>query len=377
MAADANRAQATSGSLLFVMNSPIVGGAERHTFELASALRARGREVSIFTMKDGPQAAPAGISLDKPEGARSLPARIFDLSRVLRRSKPSLIVAVNERPMFVASLARIMAFSATPIVAISHSTVLRNQHEERMQRVYTPFFNRIDGIVFISANQRRFWLERGFAPRRETTILNGIDLQRFSPTVRAEHRDATRAQYGFAPEDFVIGLCAVMRPEKNHVQIVEAVAALRKDGLPAKALLVGDGPMRATIAERAAALGIGDHVVLAGMHADVRPLIATFDVGALCSVSIETLSLAALEAMAMGVPMVMSDLGGASEIIDGENGRLFPVGDSAALLAALREFVPAERRVAAGLAARRTVEQLFDQRRMNDDYHAFLGSFAR
>lgn len=367
---------AVHASLLFVMNSPIVGGAERHTFELASALRLHGRDVSLFTMKDGPQQAPAGIALDRPGGARSLPGRILDLSHAIRRLKPGVIVAVNERPMFASYLARLAALSSAPIVAVSHSTVLRNRYEERMQRIYTPFFNRIDGIVFISENQRRFWLARGFAPRRETTILNGVDPHRFSPAVRAQHREATRARYGFAPNDFVVGLCAVMRPEKNHVQIVEAVAALRREGLLAKGLLVGDGPMRAVIAERAAALGVTDHIVLAGMHADVRPLIAAFDVGALCSVSIETLSLAALEVMAMGVPMLMSNLGGASEIVDGQNGKLFPVGDSAALLAALREFVPADRRAAAGEAARLTVEQRFDQQRMNDAYHTYLASFA-
>ena len=113
-------------------------------------------------------------------------------------------------------------------------------------------------------------------------------------------------------------------------------------------------------------------VLFAGMHKDVRPLVAAFDLGVLCSVSIETLSLAALEVMAMGIPMVMSDIGGASEIVDGANGQLFRSGDDAGLRHALLTYRHHEARLTAGEAARRGVEARFDRKAMLDAYHGFF-----
>ena len=359
-----------SGSFrpFFVMNTPLVGGAERHTFDLMSAFAGRGCAPTVFSMKAGPLPPPAGVSLLQPERPRSLPQRIGDLGRILRDHRPDLVVAVNERPVLASLAGRLASRVRVPIVAILHSTVLRNRHERMMQLAYTPMINRIEGVVFISRNQRAYWTERGIRPRGEATIRNGVDLRRFSPALRAEHRDAVRARFGLGPEDFVVGLCAVMRPEKNHLQLVDAVADLRRRGLPVKALLVGDGPMRAAIEERARALGASDAVVLTGMQDDVRPLVSAFDVGCLCSVSIETLSLAALEVMAMGIPMVMSDIGGASEIVDGVNGRLFPVGSDAGLRDALTSLIDPKVRAEAGAEARHTVEQQFDRDLMFDRY---------
>jgi glycosyltransferase involved in cell wall biosynthesis len=370
---DADRA---AKRVMFVMNTPVVGGAERHTFELASALHEGGWQPTVFAMKSGSLPPPKEIDLFQPAAPRRLFPRIADLAEAIRTVAPDLIVAVNERPVLAAVLARLQARRRMPIVAISHSTVLRNRKEEWMQRIYTPLFNRIEGVVFISQNQRRFWRERGFRPRDEVTILNGIDLDRFSPDIRALHREGTRREFGFAPTDFVIGLCAVMRPEKNHLQIVEAISRLRQQGVPARALLVGDGPMRRAVEERAAALGVAEHVVLAGMHGDVRPFIAAFDVGVLCSVSIETLSLAALETMAMGIPMVMSELGGASEVVDANTGRLFPVGDMDRLCQALMSLTLEDVRIKAGEAARRKVKDIFNYRDMVRSYSSYFSSLV-
>ena len=233
--------------LLFVMNSPIVGGAEQHTFQLAESLQARGCPSSIFAMKAGPARAPAGIDLLQPVRPRTLPRRIAELGKIIRDLRPDIVVAINERPVLASFAGRILSGRRVPIVAISHSTILRNRRERLMQLAYTPLFNRIESVVFISRNQRAYWTARGFAPRHDVTILNAVDLQRFSPEVRALHRSPTRERFGLGPDDIVIGLCAVMRPEKNHLQMVEAVASLRAEGVPVKALLVGDGPMRATI----------------------------------------------------------------------------------------------------------------------------------
>ena len=364
--------------LLFVINAPIVGGAERHTFGLAEGLKAYHFESTAFAMKGGEnEAALLGVSkmpILTPGPGYRLTKRIRELADEIDRGGYDVIIGVNERPILAAFLARLhRGWKKHPsIVGVLHSTVLRNWRETLIHIGHFPVFYGIEDIVFISARQREFWLRRGMRPRRKHTILNGIDIDRFRPELRLPHRDASRAQYGFRPEDYVLGLCAMLRSEKNPLQLVEAVARLRQDGVPAKALIVGEGIMRGQIEERIASLNLQDAIVLAGLVKDVRPLAAAMDVGVLCSTSIETLSLAALELMAMGVPMVMSDIGGASEIVDGHNGRLFPVGDDAAFQAALKELWAPEAREAAALAARATVEQKFTHGQMVSEYASLL-----
>lgn len=362
--------------ILFVINTPLVGGAERHTFDLSRSLNALGFDSGVFAMKRGAIESYDGGRLLLPTLGTGLRERIGELRRELESGRYDLVVGVNERPIVAAFFARRAARAAPPIVGILHSTILRNWREMLLQHLHFPIFSRIDGLIFISENQRRFWLGRGMSPRRQATIINGVDIERYSPRERTSHRAETRARLGLRDEDYVIGLSAVFRPEKNHLQLMDAVARLRDEGVKAKVLLIGDGPMRAAIEARVAALNLGESVIMPGMASDVRPYVAATDLGVNCSLSIETLSLSALEILAMGAPMVMSDIGGASEIIDGENGILFPPGDDDALLAALRHFASAATREAAGKAARARVEAHFDHRAMVVAYAECLQGFS-
>jgi L-malate glycosyltransferase len=362
---------------LFVFNGPIFGGAERHTFDLALSLLKQGFDVKIFAMKAGPLAAPEPLIMVQPSKPRSLMSRITDLSRYIKIEQPDLIICVNERPVFASYAARFIARLNTPITAILHSTILKSHKERLMQLVYTPIMNEIENIIFISQNQKKYWLKNGMKPRKDTVILNGIDINRFSPAIPAEHRDTMRASLGFFPDDFVIGLSAVMRPEKNHIQLVDALYRLRNEGIPAKLLFVGDGALRAKIEACVKTLNLDNHVVFAGMQADVRPFLSTFDVGVICSTSVETLSLSALEIMGMSIPMVMSDIGGASEIIDGNNGRLFVANDDKGLFEALLSLVNFNTRILAGQSARAKVEKNFNHSTMSLFYKNHLANLCK
>ena len=167
-------------------------------------------------------------------------------------------------------------------------------------------------------------------------------------------------------------MSALLRPEKNHVQLVEAIAMLRKMGIPARALMIGDGEMREVIEARARELNVESEVVITGLQQEVRPYIAACDAMALCSFT-EAFSLAAVEAMALSKPLVHSDVGGAAEMINpGRNGFLFPVGDTRALVDELA--ILADRTVSRrmGHNARATVEALFSEKTMVDRYEQTL-----
>ena len=330
-------------------------------------------------MRGGPLAAPVGVVLDSPAlSAPYAPAhRILDLAQRLRRERFDALVCVNERPILVGFLARLLARIGVPLIGVSHTSILRTRSEKLWNLLYSPLMNRADAIVFISRIQRDLWRARGLRPRHETVILNGIDMSAFSLAGRAQLRSATRAHLGIAPSDFVIGSLAVFRPEKNISQLIEAVAELRRRGRPAKALLVGDGPMRPTIEQKARELGIEAHVVFAGAQGDVRPFIAAFDVGVLCSTAIETLSLAALEMLGAGTPVVMSDIGGAREIVNGENGSVFAVGDTGVLVSLLERFEALVKRDGFAEATRASVVGKFDHPKMVAAYRDFLTDLVK
>ena len=237
---------------------------------------------------------------------------------------------------------------------------------------YRPLFWGADCTVFVCQTQRRYWLWRGVLSRRNEVIRNGVDTDEFCDPANPAQCRALRRAIGFSASDYVIGMTAGLRPEKNHLQLVDAVARLRKKGLSARALLIGDGEVRPTIEARARELGVAGDVVIAGFQPDVRPYVSACDAIALCSLT-EGLSLAAIEAMALRRPVVHSDVGGASEMIfPGWNGFLFPVGDTEALvdkLAALADRALARRM---GNHARDVVETLLSERAMVKRYEQVL-----
>jgi glycosyltransferase involved in cell wall biosynthesis len=203
-------------------------------------------------------------------------------------------------------------------------------------------------------------------------IYNGVDIDAYCDVCGDAERARLRAAFGFGPNDYVIGMSGLLRPEKNHLQMVEAVALLRDLGLPARALMIGDGAMRGAIEERARALGVAGDVAITGVQHDVRPYLEACDVLALCSVT-EAFSLAAIEAMALRRPVVHSDVGGAAEmIVPGKNGFLFPVGDTKALVERLARLAAPEACRLMGDRARGVVEVFFSENAMVDRYEKLL-----
>src|SRR3954469_6940391 len=363
--------------LMFVTASLAFGGAERHSITLMNRLAERGHECHAVYVKNAAQQLER-IRLRGAGGIHCLNARrYFDRSAVadfashIRRIDPAVMVAANPYALMYCWLARRRSGMHARIVVTFHSTLLPGAKEWLQMLYYRPLFWGADCLVFVCKAQQRYWARRLLTARRTEMIYNGVDLGHWQPLSERD-RGFKRVELGFTTDDFVIGMCAVFRPEKNHLQLVEAVAALRRKGIPARALLIGDGDMRPQIEARARALGVAHALVITGFQNDVRPFIAAADVAVLCSTS-ETLSLAALEAMALGRPMVLSDIGGAAEMIDpGGNGYLFPAGDTAALIQKLSILADRSLSARMGGSAREKVEAVFSEEEMIDRYEQTL-----
>jgi glycosyltransferase involved in cell wall biosynthesis len=130
--------------------------------------------------------------------------------------------------------------------------------------------------------------------------------------------------------------------------------------------------MRPAVEARAQELGVAAETVITGLQQDVRPLLAAADVAALCSHS-EAFSLAALEALALGRPVLHAAVGGAAEMIEpGRNGYLFAPGDTPALVEHLTQLADPALRRRMATAARATVELRFTERAMVERYETGL-----
>jgi glycosyltransferase involved in cell wall biosynthesis len=368
--------------LLFFLSALDVGGAERQTIDLARRLAARGHDCRflLFHRRFSPSIADPELLARTSfvdTGRRMLDPRSYAASwRSIAALAPDIVVGINATPTVVAAWGKIVRRHPARVVGTMHSSTLISAGA----RVHVALLRRtlpaLDALVFVSANQRAYWEGKRLLARHATVIHNGIDIGRFG-VVTDDARAAAKARLGLGPEDFVAGLLATFRPEKNHVQLIDAVAALRARGMAAKALFVGGGPTMAAVKAHALARGQSDHVVFAGEQSDVRPFVAAMDVGVLCSVAVEALSIAALETMAMGVPMVMSDIGGASEIVtDGVEGYLFPAGDTPALIDRLERVSAPAVRAAMSVKAAAKVRAAFTNTLMTDRYEALFDRVA-
>jgi glycosyltransferase involved in cell wall biosynthesis len=363
---------------MFVTGSLVHGGAERHSITLMNRLADRGHDChAVYIKNDSSQLdrihPRKGSTVRCMNAARFFDRRaIKDLAVHLDRVRPSVIVAANGYALMNASLARLYSRLPIPVVATFHTTQVPGIKEQIKLLIDRPFFWCAARTVYVCETQRRYWLRRGVCSRRNEVIYNGVDTGHFHNASLAE-KLACRKSYGISAADYLIGISAVLRPEKNHLQLVDAVAALRSMGVPARILMIGDGPMRGAVETRARELGVATYVSITGFKQEVRPFIAACDVMVLCSVAVETFSLAALEAMAMGKPVIHAKLGGAAEMItSGSNGFLFPAGNTDALVNSL--FALARRSLAEqmGGVARVIVESRFSEDAMVDRYEKML-----
>jgi glycosyltransferase involved in cell wall biosynthesis len=362
--------------LIFVMGSIAPGGAERQTLSLMNRLSERGHVCHVVSVK-----VPGSLGVRLRGGgtfkclyaARYLDLRaVLDFASHVRAVRPSAVVAANGYALMYAWLGLRLSRRRVPLVVTYHSNRLLNAKEWLQMLLYRMFFRTADCSVFVCHRQRRYWEGRGVFSRRNEVIYNGVDTEEFRDKWTPQDRLALRGMLGFSDAEFVIGFSGLLRPEKNHIQLVDAVAALQLRGIPARALIIGDGETRDAIQAAARDLGVANEIVITGLKQDVRPYIAACDVMVLCSFT-EAFSLSAVEAMALGKPVVHSDVGGAAELIaPGRTGFLFPVGDTGAFVDKLA--ILADRTVSTrmGREARTTVETLFSEKKMVDRYEKAL-----
>lgn len=203
--------------------------------------------------------------------------------------------------------------------------------------------------------------QAGGKPEKIITIYNGVDPEKYKNSARED----VRQRWGIEADAALLGAVGRLHPVKGLADLLQAVAGLRSAYPHVRLLLVGDGPLRAELERQAAALDISETVIFTGAQKDVPAILSALDVLVLPSLA-EGLSNVLLEAMAAGLPVVATAVGGTPElVIDGETGRLVPPQDAASLAQAIQQLLanPAQARQM-GQAGRQRVQAHFTIRQM-------------
>jgi sugar transferase (PEP-CTERM/EpsH1 system associated) len=272
------------------------------------------------------------------------PRLVGALVRLFRRERPDVVHTHAWGTLVEGNVAARLA-GVPVLVHGEHGTLQVRAYQRLLQRV---FWQRADHLLSVSSRlAERMSAVVGVARERIRVIRNGVHLDRFGRVSRAD----ARARLGLPADAFIVGAVGRLVPVKDHATWLDALAHLKARGVPALGVAVGDGPERPAIEARIQALGLGTGVRLLGHRTDVEVAMAAYDVFSLFSVS-EGMSNTILEAMASGVPVVATNVGGADEmVVDGETGYLVAPKDPAALADAYaRLAADAPRRAAMGLA---------------------------
>jgi glycosyltransferase involved in cell wall biosynthesis len=344
-----------------------VGGTESQFVEIACRLpRARWDVRAGCLYPQGPLRARLERSGLEPWTCGAGPlwkpragAALVALARRLRRERIGLVHTFD----FYSNIMGVLAARAAGVPVVASQRNLGTRHRSRARRAVSRLVLRLAHRIVVNAPAVAAWLERdGLAPAHKIDlVLNGVDVTRFR---RAAVRDGRTAQHGGEPERVVIGTVANLRPEKGLLHLVTAAAFVR-ERYDTRVSIWGDGPMRTELAAAVRDLGLDDVVALRGRTAQPERALAELDLFVQPSFT-EATSNVLLEAMAMGLPVVATEVGGTADIIEHEvTGLLVPAGDSAAIAKAVIRLVETpEMANRLGTAARARVRARFGMGRM-------------
>lgn len=344
------------------------GGVEQVVSNLASGMSKRGHDVRVFTLRtcggEAYEEQPDGVrvyranalQLTKVLGMQSsLSRELYDLARKALQDEPADVLHAHNR-FFFSSLvaARLSEKSRAPLVTTLHlgslsdlpmSMRLPSMAYERTLGRYVV--NHSERLIAVSKAVAKYAPHYGASAKKLTVVPNAVDTSLFYPEDEHEPRWDGRLRVGFVGR---------LIANKGPQYLLEAAPALLTTHPRAEIVLAGDGPMRPALEARARSLGIQDKVTFLGNRTDVADVLRGCDIFVRPSL-MEGMPLTVLEAMACGVPVVATPVGGTPEVVQDEHtGLLVPTADVGELSIALVRLAQQQQlRERLGEAGRRLV----------------------
>jgi sugar transferase (PEP-CTERM/EpsH1 system associated) len=365
----------SSPLVVHVCHSLATGGLENGVVNLVNMAAGRFSHAIVCMTETGPLRDRVDRSVEVFSIGKRLGqdgAAFFRLVRLLRRLRPTVVHSRNWASVDAIPAARL---ARVPLVVHGeHGREAvdpegRNARRNRIRRFLSPL---VDRFVTVSGDLRRWLTEDVRVPAwKVVTINNGVDLSKFA----SGDRQNARRVLGLPGEALVIGTVGRLDPVKDQALLLRAFASLGGACRNARLVVGGGGPCRAALAQQGAVLGISDRLHLMGERHDIPLVLSAFDLFVLPSIA-EGSSNTILEAMASGLPIVATRVGGNPELVeDTVNGRLVPAGSTAELAASIGGYLEDPHlRTLHGKASRQRAVELFGLERMVD---AYVSLYAR
>lgn len=359
--------------VLYLVHSLNPGGTERLAVDMAIAC-SKARRVSVVCL-DEPGLWAADLR------SRGLPVSCLwrqpgidigiprCLAKYCRDNEVDIIHAHQCTPWFYASLSRL--YNLRPRLLLEEHGRFYPEADKPLRRFVNRYViaNLTHRFIAVSHDIRnRLARFEGLDEKSIEVIYNGVSgIEKISTAMR---RDA-RAEFGFADSEFVVGTVGRLDSIKNIPMLIRAIndSATRNDAV--RGLIVGDGPEFGTVRALIHESGSVDRIRMTGFRGDARILAQCFDVFVLSSLS-EGTSMALLEAMSVGIPVVVTDVGGNPEVVeDGLSGLVVPSGDVLRLSQVI-DLIATDRTLSAQLAAgaSRRIEEAFQFSTMMSGYES-------
>ena len=316
--------------VLQILSDTNLGGAGRYLLNLFSAWDREQYDMVLAVPKGAvltQQAQALGVPVIEVnmDGERSADFRgMLRLREVCLLLRPDLVQTHGSLSGRVAARACDARIIYTRHSAFPVSHRLKSGPGHWLSRYLTRHY--ADLCLAVSPAAEENLLELGAKKDRIVTMMNGAEpLQPATPEERAE----LRRKYGLTEGVFTTGIFARLEEYKGQTTVLEAAKLLKDRGHTLKVLICGAGPMEETLRNRIKELGLQDTAIMCGFVSNVAPLLSMLDVQLNASTGTETSSLALIEGMSLGLPMVASSYGGNPYLIDdGQDGLLFAPGNA-------------------------------------------------
>ncbi|MEZ4642786.1 MAG: glycosyltransferase [Chloroflexota bacterium] len=373
-------------AILILTTQMEAGGTQKSALSLAQGLQQRGYSVIVVTMYD----KDAYIStFNQQYGLEIIDLRMKSsgafganhdcflrglvvLFKLMRQPQIEIVQTFSYYSNMIGTI--LAAFSGVTVRVASQRGVAQNKNPWLRwldKSIANSSFVHI--MTTVSEDVRQHCIHsQGIKPEKLLTIYNGVDAIRYQIALSDTDRQAIRYQTGLHA-GFVIITVARLHPVKGHLDLLDAIPHVKRVFPDVQFLWVGEGELEEMLRQQIYKLGLMDTVFLAGSRQDIPELLAISDLFVLPSHS-EGMPNVILEAMAAGLPVVATAVGGIPEIVTEETGILVKPGDAGALAQAILQILQQADRNQLGQSAQKRVQSQFQVGQSIDKYEALYHS---
>jgi glycosyltransferase involved in cell wall biosynthesis len=368
--------------ILFVLpKTSEFGGLEKHLLELLSRLQGPLLHTLVVCFDRDNISERLDPNLSPPiiVQCQQYPRSLWRWHRLIRKARPDIIVfcyswivAFPWQAPVAALLAGVKrrfsiqhlipATPPPPVRGFSPANLVRRLAGKRARHLLRAGISghALNVTICVSDTVRQALVNvYNFPPRKTITVRNGVCTSKFTFSTRDE--EAVRRTLGVAPKEFLLVCTARLAQAKGVDVLLQAVAKVTRQGTPCKCVILGDGPLKESLVQQSHSLGLSDKVFFEGFQKDVRPYLRAGSAFILTS-HLEGLPLSVLEAMACGLPCIVTNVGGSAEAVTHQvTGLVIPPAsvDAAADAILYLATHPTERAQMAG-KTRETVSRYFN-----------------